>query len=422
MLIGIDASRANRSHKSGTEWYSYYIIRELAKLDKENQYILYTDKPLLGGLSDLSSEKTDCESPIFKKGFQVIKSPHNNFKAKVLAWPFTFFWTQGRLSLEMLFNSPDVLFVPAHALPIIHPKKSLVTIHDIGFKREEKLYERSGIGAERNTYQAVIDFLVRCLTLGKFGANSFDYLDWSTEFSLKHAKAIITISEFTKNEIKELYKADNTKIKVIYNGYPSDLYKPLSNKPEAERVLSSYGIKQPYIFYVGRLEKKKNIATLIEAFHILKTHHTDLPHRLYLVGDASFGFDDIKYSIHGFGLQNVISTTGWVKEHDLPYIFNCATAFIFPSNYEGFGIPLLQAMASGVPIVASRAASIPEVVGDAAVLFDPASPSDMADALANVLSDENVRKDLIVKGSQRITNYSWSKCAKETLDFISSIV
>jgi len=421
MLIGIDASRANRSHKSGTEWYSYYIIRELAKLDKDNQYILYTDKPLLSGLSDLSSDIIEDKEPVFKDGWQLIKSPYNNFKAKVLGWPFKFFWTQGRLSLEMLFSSPDVLFVPAHALPLIHPKKSVVTIHDIGFKREEKLYERSSIGPEKKSYKSLLDFVVRLLTLGKYGANTFDYLDWSTSFSLHHAQVIITISEFTKRELGELYKADNNKVKVIYNGYPKDIYKLLTNKIEAERVLSSYGIKQPYVFYVGRLEKKKNIAMLIEAFHILKTRYTNLPHKLYLVGDASYGFDDIKYSIHGFHLQNDVFTTGWVKEEDLPYIFSCAVAFVFPSNYEGFGIPLLQAMATGVPIVASNAASIPEIAGDAAVLFDPADSTDMANALASVLTDETLRKKLIEAGQKRIVNYSWSKCAQETLAFIKSL-
>lgn len=421
MLIGIDASRANRSHKSGTEWYSYYIIRELAKLDKDNQYILYTDKPLSCGLSDLTSDIAEDLIPQFKDGYQIIKSPHNNFKAKVLAWPFKFFWTQGRLSLEMLFNAPDILFVPAHALPIIHPKKSVVTIHDIGFKREEKLYERLEIGARKNSAQSVVDFFVRLFSFGKYGANTFDYLDWSTNFSLRRAKAIITISEFTKAELKDLYKIDNSKVKVIYNGYPSDLYKPLTNKVKADNVLAAYGIKSPYIFYVGRLEKKKNIATLIEAFHILKVRYSNLPHRLYLVGDASFGFDDIKYSIHGFGLQGQVFTTGWVKESDLPYIFNCASAFVFPSNYEGFGIPLLQAMASEVPIVASRAASIPEIAGDAAMLFNPADSADMAEVLAKVLINDELRQQLIAAGKTRVANYSWSKCAEETLAFIKSL-
>ncbi len=421
MLIGIDASRANRSHKSGTEWYSYYIIRELAKLDTDNQYILYTDKPLVGGLADLTSDTTEETLPLIKNNWQTIKSPHHNFKAKILKWPFGFFWTQGRLSWEMLINRPDILFVPAHALPLIHPKKSVVTLHDIGFKREGKLYDRSDIGPERSTYQSVLDFLVRLVTFNKYGANTFDYLDWSTRFSLRQAQAIITISNFTKQELVEVYQVKSDKVKVIYNGYPDNLYKTLVNQAQADKVLATYGIVKPYIFYVGRLEKKKNIANLIEAFNILKTRYKNLSHKLYLVGDASFGFDDIKYSIHCCGLQTQVHTTGWVAEKDLPYIFNSADAFIFPSNYEGFGIPLLQAMASGTPIVASRVASIPEVVGEAAILFDPTKPIDMAEALAKVLTDSNLQKTLITAGQARVKNYSWSKCAQETLNFITSL-
>ncbi len=404
MRIGIDASRANRAHKSGTEWYSYYVIFALAELDSEHEYILYTDTPLSGELASLVAK-------------------HRNFTSKVLAWPWKFFWTQGRLSLEMLFNAPDVLFVPAHALPIIHPRKSVVTIHDIGFRSDAKLYERANIGAQTSARHSFVNALVRTLTFGKYGANTFDYLDWSTHYALKHARRVISISEFTKKELLETYKdADAAKIDVIHNGYNDELYKDLTEDPKGEEILASYGIRQPYVFYVGRLEKKKNIATLIEAFHYLKNRRPDFQHKLYLVGDASYGFDDIKYSIHGFGLETIVCTTGWVAEKDLPYIFAKADAFVFPSNYEGFGIPLLQAMATKTPIAASRAASIPEIAGDAAVLFDPSSPDDMAQAIISVIEDKAVRARLIKEGSERVKNFSWKKCAEGILTTIKTLV
>ena len=137
MLIGIDASRANRSHRTGTEWYSYYLIRWLAKLDADNQYILFTDKPLVGGLLDLTTKQYNgsdykCRqdrADYDKEGYQIIKSPFNNFRAKILNWPFLYFWTQGRLSLEMILNKVDILFIPAHTLPIIHPK-SRISVQD----------------------------------------------------------------------------------------------------------------------------------------------------------------------------------------------------------------------------------------------------------------------------------------------------
>lgn len=424
MLIGIDASRANRLHKSGTEWYSYYLIRALSTLDSENQYILYTDVPLTDGLADLTEQAMPNEKNlrVDKEGKQIIKSPHNNFQAKVLKWPWKFFWTQGRLSLEMIFHRPDVLFIPAHALPIIHPRKSVVTIHDIGFFRDAALYEQNRLGAVSRRPRGFLNFVVRVLSGGKYGANSLDYLQWSTRFSLKKALHIITISHFTKSELLYAYNTSSEKISVIYNGYSSALYRPLPDDEHSQHILSRYGITKPYFFYVGRLEKKKNTAALIEAFALLKnTKDPTFNHKLVLVGDASFGFDEIKYTITAYQLTSEVIITGWVDENDLPYIFAQAEAFIFPSNYEGFGIPLLQAMATRTAITASRAASIPEIVGDAALLFDPKNSADMAKALETVLCDESVREDLIKKGSERVKNFSWQKAAQETLEVFKNL-
>jgi len=424
MLIGIDASRANRLHKSGTEWYSYHLIRALAALDSENQYILYSDCPLTTGLADLTDQARPSEKNlrIDEKGMQTIKSPHNNFQAKVLRWPWRFFWTQGRLSLEMIFHRPDVLFIPAHALPVIHPKKSVVTIHDIGFFRDAALYEQNRLGVVSRRPRSLLNFLVKLISFGKYGANSFDYLQWSTRFSLNHALHIITISHFTKSELLYAYNTSSEKITVVYNGYSDRLYKPLADDEHAQQVLSRYGISKPYFFYVGRLEKKKNTAALIEAFALLKNSKDDtFNHKLVLVGDASFGFDEIKYTIAAYQLTNEVIVTGWVDEVDLPYIFSQAEAFVFPSNYEGFGIPLLQAMATRTPIAASRAASIPEIVGDAALLFDPKDCADMAKSLEAVLCDKEVRQHLVEKGTERVKNFSWQKAAQETLEVFKNL-
>lgn len=425
MLIGIDASRANRRHKSGTEWYSYYLIRALAAIDKKNKYILYTDAPLSGGLADLTpeTENNTFITSVRANGMQPVRSPHNNFKAKVLHWPWRFFWTQGRLSLEMIFNRPDILFVPAHALPIIHPKTSVVTIHDIGFRHNALLYERSQIGADNRRRRGFINFCTRLVSGGKYGANSFDYLEWSTRFALKHAKKIIAISHFTKSELLSAYKVSPEKIDIVYNGYSEDLYRPLPDDAISQEILSRYGITKPYFFYVGRLEKKKNTAALIEAFALFKNSQGgNFKHKLCLVGDASFGFDEIKYTIDEYALSNDVIVTGWVAEHDLPYIFSQAEAFVFPSNYEGFGIPLLQAMATKIPIAASNAASIPEIVGQAAILFNPKDSNDMALAIERVLFDTSLRQQLIEAGSQRVKDFSWAKSALETLNIFNSIM
>lgn len=422
MVIGIDASRANRKHKSGTEWYSYHLIRALAKIDGKNRYVLYTDKPLIGGLLDLGSDAMENDKVILDKhGYQSIKSPHGNFKAKVLKWPYDFFWTQGRLSLEMIFNAPDMLFVPAHTLPFFHPKKSIVTIHDIGFEREENLYGKEQMGPHRAFTRKLTDLFVKLFSAGKYGANTKDYLRWSTRFALNYAANIITISDFSKKEIESVYRTPSEKLKVVLNGFNNHLYRKISDQEQISRVLSRYGIEWPFIFYVGRLEKKKNTLALVEAFALMREKNKDIKHKLLLVGDASYGYDEIKYAIKEREMDDEILMTGWVDEEDMPYIYNGAAAFVFPSLYEGFGIPLVQAMASGVPIAASRAASIPQVVGDAALLFDPCDKASMADSLKKIITDGKLRKDLEAKGLKRAEDFSWEKCAKETLEVFENV-
>ena len=434
MLIGIDASRANRDHKSGTEWYSYYLIRWLAKLDSKNQYILYTDKPLRSGLVDLTTAQHVCDLNIpeskvefNKDGEQILKSPYNNFKAKVLKWPFIFFWTQGRLSLEMLFRRADILFIPAHTLPIIHPKKSIVTIHDIGFERDRLLYEREPMGPEYKISRRIINFFVKLFTFGEYGANSLDYLSWSTKYALEHAKKIIAVSNFSRNEILEVYGTEKNKVmlkdkmKVIYNGFNKFLYKKIEDKNKIKEVLAKYGISAPYILYIGRLEKKKNTPALIEAFAMMRERNKNIKHKLVLVGDASFGYDEVNYMIEEFLLDNEVVMPGWIEEIDMPYIYSAANVFVFPSLYEGFGIPLLQAMACEVPIVASLSASIPEVTEDAALLFEPLDIKAMSEAMGKIITDSKLREKLISRGRERVKDFSWEKCATQVLAELESL-
>lgn len=433
MLIGIDASRANRTHKSGTEWYSYYLIKELAKLDKVNQYILYTDVPLRKDLIDLTDSDhgepaLDNAVELDQDNFQKIKSPHNNFRAKVLNWPFKFLWTQGRLSIEMIFSRPDALFVPSHTLPLIHPRKSIVTIHDVGFGRDQRLYERSKMGPTDWTQRSVLDFLVRLFTRGRFGANSEDYNIWSTIFGLKRAKKIITVSNFSKKEIIAVFGSERglkgkleKKIAVVHNGYDVKFRQFKPNAEKMRLLLYKYGIETPYIFYVGRLERKKNITGLLEAFALMIERNKNITHKLVLVGDASFGYDEIKYMINQYNLDDRVRKTGWVEEADLPYIYNSADAFVFPSLYEGFGIPLLQAMACGVPIAASNAASIPEVAGEAAIYFDPTDVNSISRSMELICTDSELRNRLIEKGSKRVENYGWDISARKTLELINQL-
>lgn len=426
MLIGIDASRANRKHRNGAEWYSYHLIRSLAKLDAKNQYLLYSDQPLGKGLADLGAEgalfsEENFFPEIDKYGFQSVKSPHNNFRAKILKWPYKNFWTLGRLSLECLFNCPDVLFIPTHVLPIIHPRRSVVTIHDVGFMKNKSLYRREPIGPESGKKKFFINLCARIFTFGKFGAEARDYLEWSTGYALRKAKKAITVSRCSQSDILENFRVKEGKLSVIYNGFNNGLFKKISDTKSIAAVLNKYGISRPYLFYVGKIEKKKNIPALIEAFAIMRDRNREIRHKLVLVGDAFYGYDEVHYLIREYNLDDEVLMPGWIDEKDMPYVYSGADAFVFPSHYEAFGISLLEAMACGLPIAASDAASIPEVTGDAGLLFDPCDIYAMAEAMKKIICEDSLRVRLASAGEKRSASFSWEKCASETLDVINSL-
>lgn len=404
MKIGIDASRANREFKTGTEWYSYYLIKNLIEIDKENKYILYLDKPA---------------SDYFLKDLNLENNKH--VKVKLLKWPFKFFWTLGRMSLEMIIARPDVLFVPAHVMPFFFPKKSITTIHDIAFIRNKRLYNKEVVEFNSNLVKRIFRVFVNIFTRGKCKLRSSDYLNWSTKFALKRVKKIISVSNFTKKEILAHYKIKGEKIVVVHNGFIDSLYKKIDNQNEVENVLFSYGLNNPYFLYAGRIEKKKNISLLIRAFNLYKERNKNSKEKLVLIGNIGFGYDEIKYIISEFDLFKDVVMLGWVDEKDMPHIFNGAKAFVFPSLYEGFGIPILQAMACGVPVIASDIEVLKEVGGDSPLFFDPGNEEELCSKLELVIKDEEMVKKMVESGLLRSKNFSWRKCAEETLREIKSL-
>jgi glycosyltransferase involved in cell wall biosynthesis len=403
MIIGIDASRANRGRKTGTEWYSFYLIKNLAVIDKANTYWLYLDTPPSLELSEAIKDNP-------------------NFTFKYLKWPLFSFWTLGRLSLEMLWRRPDVLFVPAHTLPLFSPRRTMNTIHDIAFVREKNLYFSEEVKTERAGFRRLINFFVKVITLGKYRADSVDYLYWSTAFALKHAKKIITVSEFTKQEILSLYPKTKTgKVSVIHNGYDNILFRPISDEVKTREILDKYGINQPFFLYVGRLEKKKNTPALIESLALVRENNPEIKEKLVLIGNASFGFDEVKYVIEEFDLNNDVYIPGWVDEADLPYIYNAASAFVFPTKHEGFGIPILESLACGLPTIASDIPVLKEIAEDAVLYFNQNDKRDIARAMARIINDKALRQDLRTKGLIQSQKFSWLKCAAETLREIENL-
>lgn len=402
MIIGIDASRANRQHKTGTEWYSFYLIKSLLEIDQQNQYIFYLDKEPQPDLAAI-----------------LAKQPRARYQ--VLTWPFAFFWTLGRLSWEMLWHAPEVLFVPAHGLPLIRPRRSVNTIHDIAFMRNQRVYRDDITKIKNKFYRRLLQSFVRFLTFGRYHASSLDYLRWSTIHALKKATAIITVSEFTKQEILSSYPwAKAAKITAVHNGY-SDEYRRLEVSEPMTAVLNKYGLEKPFILYVGRLENKKNTPFLIEAFSIMRENNPSLKEKLVLIGNASYGYDEVKYVIEEFDLNKEVIMPGWVEEADLPLIFNAAVAFVFPTKYEGFGIPVLQALACGLPTAVSDIPVLHEVADDAVIYFDQDDRNDIARALDLIVSDQSLRAKLVQIGPEQAKKFSWQQCARETLAVIENL-
>ena len=366
MLIGIDASRANKEQKTGVEWYSYHLIEQFKRLDKDNRYFLYTNKPLDGAL----------------------KNCPPNFTERVLGWFLPRTWTLARLSLEMKFSKkiPDVLFVPAHTIPLFNPKKSVVTVHDIGFEHLPAAYH---------------------------WANKF-YHKFIIHFIKSFATRIIAVSRFTKEDLVKTYEIPEEKISVVYNGYDSEGYKPVVDA--AARLKIKYGFDFPFVLFIGRLEGKKNICRLVEAFIAFKQKYPMDKRKLILVGKSGIDkeLDKAKEKIAFTGSQGEVIFPGWVAQEDLPLFLSAADVFFFPSLFEGFGIPVVEAMACGCPVICSKTTSLPEVTGEAALMFDPLNVAEMAARLEQVLLNESVAESLREKGFQRAKDFSWEKCAAET--------
>ena len=369
MLIGIDASRAVKDQKTGTEHYSEQIIHHLSKIDKKNDYILYAPNKPSSGL--------------------LIKLP-KNFKWKIM--PFPRLWSQIRLSWELKFGKPkpDVMFEPAHTIPIWYHPKSIVTIHDLGFKYYPELYT----------------------PFERF------YHNWCMDFSAKHAKHIIAPSEATKKDIIKFYNINSKKITVIYHGYDR---KTFSNKNVSHQP-SSINKYKPYIFYIGRLEEKKNIQNAIKAYGILRKN-PKIHHKFVLAGKHGYNYDKIKSAICNLksAIKKDVIELGYIGYKDIALWYQNADVFFFPSNFEGFGMPIIEAMACGTPVCASNTTSIPEIGGGAISLFDPKNPQNMAQKLEKIILDNKYKKELIKKGFKKASEFSWEKSAKKHLDVIMKI-
>ncbi len=382
-VIGIDASRSNVAQKTGTEYYSQEIIKNLVKMT-QSRHPERSDRDIERG-----RKSKDLLFRLYSKTPLSYLSKSDNAENKVM--PFPKLWSQIRLSWELIQNKPDVLFEPAHTIPIFHPKKIVTTLHDVGFRYFPELYT----------------------PLERF------YHNWSMSFAVKHATEIIAISEATKKDLIKFYNADPKKITVIYHGFDKEKF--TAKKGEAPEPIKKLG---EYIYFIGRLEAKKNIKTLIKAFGILRSEHPDLSTKLVLAGRPGYLYEEIEGEKNKLdeNIRKDIIEPGYIPDEIMADYLRFAKVFAFPSKFEGFGMPLVEAMACEIPIVASDCTSIPEITGKAALLHKTEDEKELAEMLYTALTDEKVRGELITNGKKRLELFDWEDAAKRTLGVIEKAV
>ena len=360
--IGLEASRANKKHKTGTEWYAWHLLQSLKKINSQHKFIVYYKQKLSEDL---------------------LLAP-DNFYFKSLSWPLKKFWTHLRLGSELLFHPVDK-FIATNAVPIFSRGEIIVTIHDLGFCKNPELYHFL-----EKIYQRISHYL-----------------------AIKKAKKIIAVSQSTKNDIIKYFPQARNKVRVIHLGWQEGVFAPLSQE-EKKKFIEDNDYPDKYLLYIGRLETKKNIQKLILAY---KKSSRRWP--LILAGrPGNFGFDQIQKLIQDPELKDDIILTGYVSQAKYPKMMACASAFVFPSKFEGFGLPLLEAMACSTPIVCSQIPALKEIAGQAALFFDPDNIDDIRDKLEIIFDSQKMRQDLVEKGRKRIKDFSWDKTARETLDYI----
>ncbi|PIE35249.1 hypothetical protein CSA56_05015 [candidate division KSB3 bacterium] len=373
MKVGIEATHAVESQKTGVGYYAFHVIRAMLSLQGlPHSYSIYVRH----NHSERFGRPADSASRISMK---VLSSPY--------------FWAQIRLPLELWTHPQDVYFFPSSVVPLTYqPANSVVTVHDVAFLFFQDHFS---------------PLLRRWLTI-------------ATERSVRKARKVIAVSEATRQDVLIYYGIEPEKVVTIHHGV-HERFTPC--QPEIVEVIKKkYSLNRPYIICVGTLQRRKNIPRLLHAFYLLKQKY-HLPHILVLAGQKcpDLPENDIFATLERLSLKHDVIWTGYAGSEDLPPLLTGAELFVLPSLYEGFGMPVLEAMACGIPVACSNTSSLPEVLGEAGITFDPYSVEHISETIHHILTHHELRMELREKGLARSTHFSWQRCARQTLDILESV-
>jgi len=376
MKIGIDIRTLLDARPSGVSEYVLNLLKEMFKLDTANEYRLFYN--CFG----------DCPNlPEFKQAN--VKLIKYNYPNKVLNYLLFKIFNYPKLDKAL---AVDVFFMPhLNFIGLSVGAKNLLTVHDLSFLKYPEFFS-----ARKNFWHRMV----------------------KAKKLLKRFSLVIAVSENTKRDIMELGGINPDKVKVIYSGVGEEYKKlPLINYQfSVKRVRDKYNLPERFILYLGTIEPRKNVDGIIRAYNQLRVMSCELrDYKLIIAGARGWKSENIYREWDKSAFKNDIKFLGYVEPDDKIYLYNLASVFIYPSFYEGFGFPPLEAMACGVPVVASFASSLPEVVGDAALMVDPYNINDLAGALEKVLVDENLKNKLIARGLEQAKKFSWRETARAYL-------
>jgi glycosyltransferase involved in cell wall biosynthesis len=360
MRIAIDASRTTIARLTGTERYAHALISALITLNDR----LTHPHTLILYFRDAPPGDLFPSSPYTTR--------------KII--PFRRAWTHVRFAAALFADRPDLTWVPAHTLPFLFPGRALVTAHDLGYRYFPQAHP----------------------ALARF------YLDLTTRFSARRAARVVADSHATAGDLTRFYGTPPEKIRVIYPGVdvppPGDI--------RAARM--KYDLPERYFLFLGTLQPRKNIARLVAAFRQIRARDPSVS--LVMAGGRGWLYDPAWTA----GAEGVI-LPGYIDDDDKGALYRGALALVFPSLYEGFGFPVLEAMHCGTPVICSRSSSLPELAGDAALLIDPEDTDAIANAMQRLLDDAALRQDLITRGAAQARKFTWEAAGSELLSLIAEL-